>query len=128
MLNRPDLLLRVESFVLMILSSTCYLVEFHGGTLLWMCVMFLPEISLLGVLSRNKKFASGIYNLFHWYAVPVVLGFIAFRLHWHVRIVLEIATVWVFNISFMRTLGMGLKYAQAYATTHLQNVRFLQSR
>ncbi len=71
---------------------------------------------MLGYLGRPCR-AARIYNVFHTYFVPGVLGLSAFLLHAHD--LLPVALIWANHIGVDRLLGYGLKYGDGFGWTHL---------
>jgi hypothetical protein len=122
MLIRPDLLLRLEALLVLLIALICYS-GLHGSWLLFLFLFLAPDVSLLGYLAEgNGRFAATFYNALHCYAVPLGVALIAWRLH---SVVTEgIAVIWVAHIALDRFIGFGLKYAQAANPTHMQSVRF----
>lgn len=122
MLIRPDLLLRLEALLVLLIALICY-AGLHGSWLLFSVLFLVPDISLLGYLVQgNGRFGATFYNGFHCYAVPLVVALIAWRSH---SVVTErMAAIWVAHIALDRLIGFGLKYAQAANPTHMQSVRF----
>src|SRR3712207_3765068 len=69
---RPAALLRVEGVVLFVLSVLLY--RANGGDWLMFGVLLLaPDLSMLGYLAGPHVGAT-IYNAFHTYAMPAVVG------------------------------------------------------
>jgi len=122
MVIRPDLLLRLEALLVLLLALICYS-GLHGSWLLFLVLFLVPDVSLLGYLAEgNGRFAATFYNALHCYAVPLGVALIAWRFH---SVVTErIAVIWVAHIALDRFIGFGLKYAQAANPTHMQSVRF----
>jgi Domain of unknown function (DUF4260) len=122
MLIRPDLLLRLEALLVLLIALICYS-GLHGSWLLFLVLFLAPDVSLLGYLAEgNGRFAATCYNALHCYAVPLGVALIGWRLH---SVVTERTTaIWVAHIALDRLIGFGLKYAQAANPTHMQSVRF----
>ena len=122
MLIRPDLLLRLEALLVLLIALICY-AGLHGSWLLFVALLLVPDVSLLGYLVEgNGRFAATFYNALHCYAVPLTVALIAWRSH---SVLCErIAVIWVAHIALDRFIGFGLKYAQAANPTHMQSVRF----
>jgi hypothetical protein len=120
MLIRPDLLLRLEALFVLLVTLLCYS-GLHGSWLLFVVLFLVPDITLLGYLTGNKRFAAMLYNFGHCYAVPLAAGLIAWKLRsvWCERL----AVIWIAHIALDRLLGFGLKYAQTFKPTHIQTVR-----
>lgn len=125
MLIRPDRLLRLEAALLLLASLFAYS-ALHGRWMLFAALFLVPDLSLLGYLARkHKSFAAGLYNAVHNYAGPLVLGFFAWK--GHSLMLGQGFLIWVAHIAVDRFLGFGLKYPQAFRTTHIQTVRVFHS-
>src|SRR5688572_9725114 len=70
----PLVLLRSEGLTLLALSVLVYW-KFGGSWLLFVLVLLAPDASMLGYL-RGSRFGSSVYNLFHTYVPPAVLGIV----------------------------------------------------
>ncbi|HEY1500458.1 MAG TPA: DUF4260 domain-containing protein [Acidobacteriaceae bacterium] len=120
MLARPDGILRIEGTCALVASVSGYFLFLHGHWGLFAVLILAPDLSLLGYATKNLRFAANLYNLAHNYALPVILGLIAWK--WNSPFSAEIAAIWVAHIGMDRMLGFGLKYPQAFKPTHLQTV------
>ena len=58
-----------------------------------------------------------IYNAFHTYTVPIVLGLMGAL--FHARGLMPFALIWINHIGVDRVLGYGLKYSNGFGWTHL---------
>jgi hypothetical protein len=86
---------------------------------LFAALWLAPDLSMLGYLGRPCR-AARIYNIFHSYFVPGVLGLSAFLLHAHN--LLPVALIWANHIGVDRLLGYGLKYGAGFGWTHLGRI------
>jgi hypothetical protein len=109
------LLLRLEGAIVAALTLVLYA---RTGASWWLfaALWLAPDLSLLGYLGRPCR-AARIYNVFHTYFVPGVLGLSAFLLH--ANSLLPVALIWVNHIGVDRLLGYGLKYSDGFGWTHL---------
>ena len=109
------LLLRLEAAVVAALTVALYA---RTGASWWLfAVLWLaPDLSMLGYLGRPCR-AARIYNVFHTYLIPGVLGLSAFLLH--ADGLLPVALIWANHIGVDRLLGYGLKYGEGFGWTHL---------
>ena len=107
MLIRPDLLLRLEALLVLVIAVICY-AELHGSWLLFVLLFLVPDLSLVGYLADgNGRLAATLYNGVHCYAAPLAVALIAWRSH---SVLYErIAVIWVAHIAFDRLIGFGLK-------------------
>jgi hypothetical protein len=112
------LLLRLEGLAVAAISAVAYA---RTGASWWLfaALWLAPDLSMLGYLGRPCR-AARIYNLFHSYFLPVVLGMTAILLH--ARGILPVALIWVNHIGVDRMLGYGLKYAGGFGWTHLGTI------
>jgi hypothetical protein len=109
------LLLRLEGAVVAALTVALYA---HTGASWWLfaALWLAPDLSLLGYLGRPCR-AARIYNVFHTYFVPGVLGLSAFLMH--AGGLLPVALIWANHIGVDRLAGYGLKYGDGFGWTHL---------
>lgn len=109
------LLLRIEGLVAATATAVLYS---HTGASWWLfaALWLAPDLSMLGYLGRPCR-AARIYNAFHTYLVPGVLGLVSFLLGAHD--LLPVALIWANHIGVDRMLGFGLKYGDGFGWTHL---------
>jgi len=125
MLTRPDLLLRLEALLVLLATLIGY-AALHGRWWLFAVLFLVPDLSLIGYLAReNQRFAASLYNAIHTYAGPLAIGLAAWKAH--STVTGQVAVIWIAHIAIDRLLGFGLKYAQGFKPTHIQNVRFFRS-
>jgi len=84
---------------------------------LFAALWLAPDLSMLGYLAGSCRGAR-VYNAFHTYALPAMLGLSAWFLHVRGPL-LPVALVWANHIGVDRALGFGLKYAEGFGYTHL---------
>jgi hypothetical protein len=118
MLKQPSVLLRLEGFVLFVVSVAVF---FHLGGTLWHFLLFLlaPDVTMAGY-ALNVRVGAVIYNVGHTLAWPVALGGAALltgRPEF-----MPFILIWTAHIGMDRTLGYGLKYPTYFADTHLQRL------
>ena len=118
-LLRPATLLRTEGVALLALSVLLYWVN-GGSWLLFGVLLLAPDLSMLGYLA-GPKVGAAIYNAFHAYALPAVVG--ALGIIFASPVVVAVALIWFAHIGMDRTVGYGLKYPTSFKDTHLQRVR-----
>jgi hypothetical protein len=109
------LLLRLEGLAVAVVSAAAYA---RTGASWWLfaALWLVPDLSMLGYLGRPCR-AARIYNTFHSYVVPAVLGAMGFLLH--ACGVVPIALIWINHIGVDRLMGYGLKYSDGFGYTHL---------
>jgi hypothetical protein len=97
-LTRPDVLLRLEGLLALVVGCIAYqyLYPHHWG--LFALLFLVPDISLLGYLRPASKTSAAFYNLVHCYVLPFALGLLA----WERGGVLggQLALIWMAHISF----------------------------
>jgi hypothetical protein len=109
------LLLRLEGLTAAAISAAAYA---RTGASWWLfaALWLAPDLSMLAYLGRPCR-AARIYNAFHSYLLPVVLGSMAILLH--ARGLAPVALIWINHIGVDRLLGYGLKYSDGFGWTHL---------
>ncbi|MNI96919.1 hypothetical protein D3C73_1554690 [compost metagenome] len=82
-------------------------------------MFFLPDAAMVGYF-MNKDVGAITYNLFHNYAVPLLLVsagcFVAESL------LVSVGIIWIAHIAMDRMIGYGLKYTTGFKDTHLQRI------
>ena len=115
----PASLLRAEGVALLALSVMLYRVN-GGSWLLFGVLLLAPDLSMLGYLA-GPKVGAAIYNAFHTYAMPAVVG--ALGMIFASPVAIAVALIWFAHIGMDRTVGYGLKYPTSFKDTHLERVR-----
>ena len=111
-------ILRLESAAALIAAVVFYYLNGHSWVLFAICFL-LPDFSMLGYLAGPARGAV-IYNAFHNYGGPLVLGVASGLLGNEPG--LAIATIWFAHIAFDRVLGYGLKLSTGFQDTHLGRI------
>ena len=117
-LLRPATLLRAEGVALLALSVLLYWAN-GGSWLLFGVLLLAPDLSMLGYLA-GPKVGALLYNAFHTYAVPAVVG--ALGMIFASPLAIAVALIWFAHIGMDRTVGYGLKYPTSFKDTHLGRV------
>lgn len=114
----PRLLLRLEGaavlaavLVAWMLTDRSWLV--FGGFLL------APDLAMIGY-AAGPRVGAAAYNAAHTYTLPLVLGLGSAVAGWTPG--LTAALVWTAHIGLDRALGYGLKYPDAFSSSHLGRV------
>lgn len=109
------LLLRLEGLAVAVGTAALYA---RTGASWWLfaALWLAPDLSIIGYLGKPCR-AARIYNAFHSYIGPGVLGLMGFLLHAHMA--LPLALIWTNHIGVDRLLGYGLKYSDGFGWTHL---------
>ena len=110
MLTRPRVLLHLEGAVVFVLALLAYW-RIDGNWLLFVVLVLAPDIGMLGYV-RGTRLGAATYNLFHTYAIPLVVAAAAVLVQW-------LALIWLAHIGVDRAMGFGLKYPTEFKDTHL---------
>ena len=111
-------LLQAEGATLFALASAGYA---YSGLSWWLyaALFFVPDVSFAGYLA-GPRIGALAYNGLHSTLGPAVLAGLGFASG--TLLLLGIAAIWAAHIGFDRMLGYGLKYATAFADTHLGRI------
>lgn len=111
-------LLRLEGLAVLVAATLAYAAT---GASWWLyAVLFLaPDLSFLAYLAGPRLGAAG-YNAAHSLVGPVLLGLAGYGAE--VPLAVAVALTWAAHVGFDRMLGYGLKYATAFADTHLGRI------
>jgi hypothetical protein len=117
-------LLRIEGLAVAAVSAVLYA---RTGASWWLfaALWLAPDLSILGYLASPCRGAR-VYNAFHTYTVPIILGLMAWLLH--AMALVPFALIWVNHIGVDRLLGFGLKYSTGFSWTHLGHKESVGSR
>lgn len=116
---RPDLLLRAEAGLSLVVACIAYQYYFPHHWTLFALAFFAPDISLLGYVVGRSVLAPLFYNLAHNAVFPLLLAIVSFSSS--SQAAGEIALIWIAHISFDRLAGYGLKYPRLFRFTHIQS-------
>jgi hypothetical protein len=118
MLKQPSILLRLEGFILLALSTALF---FHLDGVLWqfLVLLLVPDLTMAGY-AFNVRTGAVIYNAGHTLTLPLALAGAAFFTHRPEY--LPYILIWTAHIGLDRMAGYGLKYPTYFADTHLQRV------
>lgn len=108
-------LLKLEELA-MYIAATMLMLSINNNFVLYLLVLFTPDISMLGY-AVNPKLGAVIYNLVHHKAVAILLAGIG-MLMGNLRIT-YVGLLLFAHSSMDRTLEYGLKYPDAFKHTHL---------
>lgn len=112
------ILLQLEGMTVFFLSLYVYSTS-DFGWLLFIVLLFAPDLSMVGYLV-NTKVGAIIYNLCHTYLISLFILFIG---HFTATPLLQaIGLIWTAHIGMDRMLGYGLKYPTTFKDTHLQRM------
>jgi uncharacterized protein DUF4260 len=92
----------------------------HGNWLLFILLLFVPDISMIGYI-KNKKLGAILYNLVHNYVLSLIIISTGFL--WLKNYLITVTGIILFaHVAIDRFLGYGLKYPTDFKSTHLQRV------
>ncbi|WP_164216057.1 DUF4260 domain-containing protein [Virgibacillus sp. YIM 98842] len=114
----PKLLIHLEGLTVLLLCIYFYSLTDYGW-LLFILLLFAPDLSMLGYLANNS-IGAFVYNIFHTYVLPLI--FIAISLLFSIQVLLAIGLIWTAHIGLDRSVGYGLKYHTGFKDTHLQRI------
>lgn len=117
-MSLPGALVRLEGAAVFFAAIALYANE-GWSWLAFLALLFAPDLSMVGYLA-NARIGAALYDVVHFYALPVALGVIALLTDTPVGV--QIAAVWIAHIGMDRALGYGLKYASGFKDTHLQRI------
>lgn len=116
---RPGILLRLEGLALALAAAGLYL-ALVGDPLLFVILVLLPDVSIAGYLA-GPRVGSIAYNAAHLLALP--LAVLGWGFWTGEALALAAGLAWLTHVGADRTMGLGLKYADApFRETHLQRV------
>ena len=114
----PRLLLRVEGLVI----AAAALVAYNWFGFPWWAFALLilaPDLAMLAYL-RNPRDGARVYNIVHFTGAPALLLAASWYGEWMLGV--QLALIWTAHIGVDRLFGYGLKYADSFKHTHLDNV------
>lgn len=117
-LSMPGLILRLEGLAVFAGSVALYIDQGWNG-FVFAALLFAPDLAMLGYM-RDARSGARIYNVFHFYALPLALLIGAFLAGNAAG--MPIAAIWLAHIGLDRALGFGLKYETDFKDTHMQRV------
>ena len=117
-MSTPAKLLRLEGLTLFISAIAMY-AYLQGNGWLFIALLLAPDLSAIGYL-RNPRVGSWTYNAVHTTVLPLSL-FVIGTLSGQTTLA-QLALIWLAHIGMDRTVGYGLKYAEAFKVTHLGKV------
>jgi hypothetical protein len=114
----PQPLLHAEGLAVLIGAILVYR-HLHASWAMFALLFLAPDLFMIGDLFGAQAGAR-IYNLAHTYLAPATL----FAFVWLAPCpkLLPFALIWAAPIGFDRLLGYGLKYEEAFKSTHLARV------
>ncbi|GGE63843.1 DUF4260 domain-containing protein [Priestia taiwanensis] len=111
-------LIHVEGLVVLFVAMYMYYINDFSW---WLFILLLlaPDLSALAYL-LNVRLGAQVYNLFHTYAVSVLVTLIGVAVE--LDLMYMIGLIWTAHIGMDRLLGYGLKYSSSFKETHMQKI------
>lgn len=110
----PRLILRFEGLALLAAAVWAYWLT-AASWWLFALLFLAPDVSFVGYLA-GPRIGAAVYNAAHSTIGPILLAG-ASLLGWPA--LLPLAIIWAGHVGFDRALGYGLKYPDAFGSTHL---------
>lgn len=114
----PAILLRLEGAALLAAAVLLYR-ERDASWLLFAVLLLAPDLSALGYLAGTRLGAIA-YNIAHTTVLPIALGVAGLLAGGDLAV--SIGLIWLAHIGLDRAIGYGLKYPDAFKSTHLDRV------
>ena len=116
--SMPRLLLHLEGLAVLVTAVALYGARGYSW---WVFALLLlaPDLAMLLYLI-NMRVGSTVYNIVHYYGVPLALGGIALATGWTLG--LQLALIWLAHIGMDRTFGYGFKYPTEFKDTHFNHI------
>lgn len=109
---------RLEGLFIFLLAIFVYF-KLDGNWVLFILLLFVPDISMIGYLKDNKLGAI-IYNLGHNLVLSIAL--IIFGYITNIELLIFLGLILSAHIGIDRTLGYGLKEKEGFKFTHLGKI------
>lgn len=122
MINKEALdmkhILRFEHGIFFLLTAYLYFVHYRFSWVLFLVLLFLPDISMIGYLVDNRVGAI-IYNIAHSLILPCLLFVVGEFLSFNPFTLFSL--VLFAHIFLDRALEFGLKFTDSFQHTHLNS-------
>lgn len=116
--GRPRTFLRLDGLVVLV-ATVILFATLHEAWWLYPALVLAPDLSMAGYLASTKAGAA-LYNLGHSYFAPGAMMLIGWRATSPLTVALGL--IWLGHIGADRLLGYGLKYDDAFTSTHLGEI------
>src|SRR6266480_2321664 len=90
------------------LSALFFYNQLHGNWLVFILLLFTPDISMIGYL-RDKKLGAILYNSMHNYVLSLLIIFVG-TLIFKNSFIIQLGIILFAHVGLDRLLGFGLKY------------------
>jgi hypothetical protein len=111
--------LKLEGLAVVVLSVLLYRYT-HASWWTFGIFLLTPDLSMLAYLA-NPRAGSISYNIVHSYLLPVALAI--FAIATDRSAMAPYLLIWTAHIGMDRALGYGLKYPNAFGSTHIDTLR-----
>lgn len=109
---------RLEGLFIFLLAIFVYF-KLEGNWLLFILLLFLPDISMVGYI-KDAKLGAFIYNLGHNLVLPIV--FFIFGVILNIELLTFLGLIFGAHVGLDRALGFGLKEKTGFKDTHLGKI------
>ncbi len=116
--SRPRWFLRLDGLVLLAASVVLFAAQ-HVAWWFYPALVLVPDVSMVGYL-RDARVGALVYNLGHSYFAPTLVVLAGWRASSPLTIACGV--IWLGHIGMDRALGYGLKYDDAFTSTHLGRI------
>ena len=116
-IGAPLVWLRMEGVFVFILSILFY-ARTEASWWLFLTMLWAPDLSIAGYW-LGARVGAVAYNVAHSYVGPVALAGVVVVVAASHQALLSYCLIWMAHIGMDRALGYGLKYPDAFKSTHL---------
>jgi hypothetical protein len=117
-MSMPNVMLRLEGTAVLVSAIVAY---GYLGYSWWVFALlfFWPDLAFIAY-AVDKRFGSIVYNVFHFYTLPLLLAGASLLFSWTFG--LQFALIWLAHIGMDRMFGYGLKYPGEFKMTHMSKI------
>lgn len=116
--GQPRFFLRLDGLVLLAATVVAFVAQ-PVEWWLYPALLFVPDLSMVGYL-RNSRAGALAYNVGHSYLAPALVVLVGWRVA--SPLTLACGLIWIGHVGLDRLLGYGLKYDDAFTSTHLGRI------
>jgi hypothetical protein len=113
--RRPRWFLRLDGLVLLAASVVLFAAQ-HVAWWIYPALVLVPDVSMVGYLA-NTRTGALLYNVGHSYLAPAIVVLAGWRTSSPLAIACGV--IWLGHVGLDRAMGFGLKYDDAFTSTHL---------
>jgi len=111
-------ILHLEGLAFFLIALFFYY-QLEGNWLLFIALLFTPDISMIGYL-KDKKLGAILYNIVHNYVLSIAI--ILIGILFKNTFIVQLGIILLAHVGLDRLLGFGLKYPSNFKDTHLQKI------